>query len=327
MQANIDRGTTWEETEVLALIEIWADEKVQQQLDSCTRKKPIFEKMAQRLKDETGFERTFQQVREKIKQLKQNYKKVKDNNSKSGHSRKTCKYFEELDSVMGDRPITRPANLLESSLQENIAEDVLEAQTSTGEDLTSSINGAQPENFSNTSSETEVSLDDSLSSLPMEGPASISGEMASPLGNSRAVLSAQTSKGQRQVSASMKGKSKKRSRNEAFMSNVCSLIQKQQQESDERFFKMEEERWQKEMEKEEKRRKEEMEHDMRILQMMGNMFMQATSCLGFPIPQVNLPQMQQTAHHSNFTYAPYQQSYQQNTDGNSDNQENTYTSL
>ena len=100
MQANIDKGTTWEETEVLALIEIWADEKVQQQLDSCTRKKPIFEKMAQRLKDETGFERTFQQVREKIKQLKQNYKKVKDNNSKSGHSRKTCKYFEELDSVM-----------------------------------------------------------------------------------------------------------------------------------------------------------------------------------------------------------------------------------
>ena len=71
MQANIDRGTTWEETKVLAMIKIWSDEKVKQQLDSCIRKKPVFKEIAQRLKNETGFERTFQQVREKIKQLKQ----------------------------------------------------------------------------------------------------------------------------------------------------------------------------------------------------------------------------------------------------------------
>ena len=50
-------------------------------------------KMAQRLEDETGFKRTFQQVKGKIKQLKQNHKKVKDNNSISGHSRKICRYF------------------------------------------------------------------------------------------------------------------------------------------------------------------------------------------------------------------------------------------
>ena len=161
----------------------------------------------------------------------------------------------------------------------------------------------------------------------MDGPASISGDMASTLDDSRPVSPTQTSKGQSQTSSSRKGKSKKRSRNEAFMSNVCSLIQKQQQESDERFFKMEEERVHKAMEREEKRRKEEMEHDMRILQMMGNMFMQATSCIGFSIPHANLPQMQQRAHHSNFTYVPYQQSYQQNSDGHSDNQENNYTSL
>ena len=80
MQATIDVGSPQEETQVLALIKIWADQKVQQQLDLCTRKKPILETMAQRLKDETVFVRTFQQVREKRKQLKQNYKKVKDKN-------------------------------------------------------------------------------------------------------------------------------------------------------------------------------------------------------------------------------------------------------
>ena len=75
------------------------------------------------------------------------------------------------------------------SLQENITQDVLKAQTSTGEDLTRSINIAQPENLSTTSSKTEVSRDDGLRSLPIEGPASISGETGSPLDTSRAVSS------------------------------------------------------------------------------------------------------------------------------------------
>ena len=87
-QAKTDRGSTWEDEEVVELINIWADERIQQQLDGCTRKRPIFEKMAKTLA-EAGFTRTFSQVREKIKQLKQNYKKIKDNNNKSGNNRKT----------------------------------------------------------------------------------------------------------------------------------------------------------------------------------------------------------------------------------------------
>ena len=41
------RGSTWEENEVFLLIDIWAHEKIQQ-LDTCTRKKPMWEKFAQR---------------------------------------------------------------------------------------------------------------------------------------------------------------------------------------------------------------------------------------------------------------------------------------
>ena len=43
-----------------------------------------------------------------MKQLKQAYKKVKDSKNKSGNSRKTFKYFESIDKILGDRPITRP---------------------------------------------------------------------------------------------------------------------------------------------------------------------------------------------------------------------------
>ena len=32
----IDRGSTWADEEILLLISIWADEKIQQQLDSCS---------------------------------------------------------------------------------------------------------------------------------------------------------------------------------------------------------------------------------------------------------------------------------------------------
>ena len=59
----------WGDNEVIALIEIWADEGIQQQLDSCTRKRPIFQKIARRLQEEGKYIRTFVQVREKIKQL------------------------------------------------------------------------------------------------------------------------------------------------------------------------------------------------------------------------------------------------------------------
>jgi hypothetical protein len=45
-----------------------------------------------------------------------------------------------------------------------------------------------------------------------------------------------------------------------------------QRDADEQYQKCEEERRQKDMELEEKRRREDREHDVRIMQMLGNMF-------------------------------------------------------
>lgn len=55
------------------------------------------------------------------------------------------------------------------------------------------------------------------------------------------------------------------------------MIQSQQQAADERFFKMEEERQAKEIEREGQRRKEEREHELFMMRMMRNMFMQVAS--------------------------------------------------
>ena len=120
-ESRKERGTLWGDDEVMALKEIWANEGIQQQLDSCTRKRPTFEKIARRLQGEGEYIRTFAQVRENIKQLKQAYKKVKDSTNKSGNSRKTFKYFESIDKILRDRPITRQGSLLESAVDKQFS--------------------------------------------------------------------------------------------------------------------------------------------------------------------------------------------------------------
>ena len=58
--------------------------------------------------NDAGFERTANQWREKIKKFRAEYKKVKDNNNQPGNSRKTCKFYERLDSMLGSKSATRP---------------------------------------------------------------------------------------------------------------------------------------------------------------------------------------------------------------------------
>ena len=108
---KIDIGFTGDEEEISLLINIWAHAKIQQVLDTCSRKRPVFENMAKRL-EEGSFTRSYSQVTEKIKQLKQKYKKMKDNNNLPGKNRETFKHFDKMEEIMGCKPITRPTNFL-----------------------------------------------------------------------------------------------------------------------------------------------------------------------------------------------------------------------
>ena len=104
--SKAERGTLWADEEVMALIGIWVDEGIQQQLDSCARKRPIFEKIARRMHEEGEYIRTFAQVREKIKQLKQAYKKIKDSNNKQQKIK---------DSNSNNNIIAKPPSTLKAS--------------------------------------------------------------------------------------------------------------------------------------------------------------------------------------------------------------------
>ena len=234
-----ERGTLWGDDEVFTLIEIWADEGIQQQLDSCTRKRPVFEKIARRLEEEGEYTRTFIQVREKIKQLKQVYKKVKDSNNRSGSNRKTFKYFESIDKILGDRPITRPVNILESIESSSLEDDSVTATES-------------PPTPGSKESDSPSVANDYVLDLNEEGSTS------TPTLKEVGV----TVQRKERALPYRRGSSKKRSRNEIFLANVCEIIHKQQEAVDDRFFKMEEERQRKEIEREEKRRQDEKQHDI-----------------------------------------------------------------
>ncbi|XP_038255069.2 multifunctional protein ADE2 isoform X2 [Dermochelys coriacea] len=92
-------GKHWTVNEVRALIHIWSDKNIQQQLEVTVRNKRIFEQVAARLQ-KFGIERDWKQCRTKYKNLKHEYKSVK-NAQDSGNISKSMKFFKELDAILG----------------------------------------------------------------------------------------------------------------------------------------------------------------------------------------------------------------------------------
>ena len=63
---------------------------------------------------DAGYNRTYQQCRDKIKKLKVEYRKEKDRTGKTGEEKSTWDYFQEMDSILGHKPSTRPPVVIES---------------------------------------------------------------------------------------------------------------------------------------------------------------------------------------------------------------------
>ena len=77
-RVNKMAGATWTDEETTKLIEIWGEEEIQ---EGCKRNIHVYERIARELCD-IGYKRTAVQCREKLKKLKSEYKKIKDNNKR-----------------------------------------------------------------------------------------------------------------------------------------------------------------------------------------------------------------------------------------------------
>ena len=88
----------WTDAEVQALLAMYATEEVQRDLEGSTRNIKIFGKISSELA-QMGVYHTVKQCREKVKKLKQDYKKIKDHNNQSGANRNTPHWTVFLATV------------------------------------------------------------------------------------------------------------------------------------------------------------------------------------------------------------------------------------
>ncbi|XP_019374907.1 PREDICTED: 1-aminocyclopropane-1-carboxylate synthase-like protein 1 [Gavialis gangeticus] len=115
-----ERGSNWSDPEVVELLQLWADESVQMELESCLRNQHVFNRIAEVLR-EKGIHRTGDQCREKIKKMKLEYRRIKDNNNKAARGGRTWKFYDAMDRVLTSRP-----SLAYSSLSSSVAQQVLQ---------------------------------------------------------------------------------------------------------------------------------------------------------------------------------------------------------
>uniref|UniRef100_UPI003AAD366F uncharacterized protein n=1 Tax=Centroberyx gerrardi TaxID=166262 RepID=UPI003AAD366F len=107
---NVEAGgkpqSIWSADEVQALVKLWADRSVQEQLQSTLRNNKIFTRLSSELAS-LGFYKAPNRCREKIKKLKQEYKRIK---SLGGPNRRERRWFVIMDSVLdpqfaGEAPV------------------------------------------------------------------------------------------------------------------------------------------------------------------------------------------------------------------------------
>ncbi|XP_045067915.1 zinc finger protein with KRAB and SCAN domains 2-like isoform X1 [Coregonus clupeaformis] len=97
-----ESGYHWSPKEVQALLTLWANDSVQKQLLSY-KNEHVYAKFSSELAA-LGFNRTSKQCRDKLKKLKQEYRRVKDDNNKSGSNHRGERWFAIIDSVLCHQP-------------------------------------------------------------------------------------------------------------------------------------------------------------------------------------------------------------------------------
>ncbi|KAM6961343.1 1-aminocyclopropane-1-carboxylate synthase-like protein 1 [Aplochiton taeniatus] len=93
-----ERGSNWTDPEIVELLQLWSDETVQVELESSLRNQRVFDRIANILQDK-GIYRTGDQCREKIKKMKLEYRRIKDN-----HKMRSWKFYDVMDRVLANRP-------------------------------------------------------------------------------------------------------------------------------------------------------------------------------------------------------------------------------
>ena len=108
------RSPNWSDAEIRFLITIWKDHHPVSKRHNAAVWESIARELNSLLKGQglTSI-RTAAQCKAKIKNLEDEYKRVKDHNNKSGNDRETFTYYEELNEILGCRAKITPKTVVE----------------------------------------------------------------------------------------------------------------------------------------------------------------------------------------------------------------------
>ena len=109
--SKLDR---WEDSDVRLLITTWSDHK--NMFEGKATKKEVFEKIAEAFTKESGRRVTGEQSLRKWENIVSKQKQIEDHNIKSGNSKKSWKFYEELAQCLAKDATVKPVYLMESSL-------------------------------------------------------------------------------------------------------------------------------------------------------------------------------------------------------------------
>ncbi|XP_034086212.1 uncharacterized protein LOC117555435 [Gymnodraco acuticeps] len=93
----------WSDEDVSALLSIYSEDATQRLLLKAVSNTKMYDRCSLKLRD-LGIFHNANSCRDKIKKLRQDYKKIKDHNNKSGNDRRTSKLYDVLDALLGHRP-------------------------------------------------------------------------------------------------------------------------------------------------------------------------------------------------------------------------------
>lgn len=99
----MDPPVNWSHEETQALIGVWSEGRIQRDLEESCRNESVYREVSGRLAA-MGVSRSAKQCRQKIKKLKQEYRKIKSDCEGSGHVRKTFRWYDAMDTVMSNSP-------------------------------------------------------------------------------------------------------------------------------------------------------------------------------------------------------------------------------
>uniref|UniRef100_A0A087Y609 ATP-dependent NAD(P)H-hydrate dehydratase n=1 Tax=Poecilia formosa TaxID=48698 RepID=A0A087Y609_POEFO len=255
MQSNTTRGFLWSDIETRTLLNIWGEQDIQTALDGNFRNSFVYRDVSRRL-GAMGFERTPEQCRVRIKSLKRQYLLAKEGNLRNnGQYHKICKFYDIMESILSNRTVLDPQELMDSGVGGEETGDGLEEDGEDAQDRYSESTGECPY-----PAETEVKLE--YPAVPIPIPVKVT------VGNNSTSANPPNSG---KVAGNLPARPPKRPRKRRSnfpMEKLMEQFLEQSAQAEENFYRVEEQR----LQAEDRRREAEHARELHMLQMLAQVF-------------------------------------------------------